>query len=68
MPGILALMWAMTSLSKQFKVDRGDCDRAIVIWTFYLVFLGHWDDGGLLEAGGDYSMGPGQVEDFREDT
>ena len=37
-----------------------------VIWAYHLVFLGHWDDGSLLEAGGDYSLGQGQVEDVRE--
>jgi hypothetical protein len=58
---MLALMWAMTRLSKHFmmKVTKVTCPNG---------YLGHWDDGGLLDASGDYNLGQGQVEEVREDT
>jgi hypothetical protein len=43
--------------------DRGERDRELVIWACHLVFVGQWDDDGLHKAGGDYSLGQGQVED-----
>ena len=46
--------------------DRGESNGSIVIWASHLVFLGHWDDGGLRKAGGDYSLG--QVDDVPQDA
>ena len=51
---------------KALHDDRGERDGALVIWACNLVFLGHRDDGGLLKAGGDYSLGQGQVEYVQE--
>jgi hypothetical protein len=30
-----------------------------------MFLLGHWDNGGLLKAGGDYSVEQGQIEDVQ---
>jgi hypothetical protein len=48
--------------------DWGECDGAIVIWAYHLALLGHWDNGGLLEAGGDYSLRKGKVLEKSEKT
>ena len=54
----------LTSLSKHFNYDRGQCYRAIVI---HADVLGHRDDGGPFEAGGEYRQAEGEVEDVAED-
>ena len=48
--------------------DGVQTQMVIDIWARHLVFLEHWDNGGLLKADVDYSLGQGQVENVREDA